>query len=1395
MDDALIGDWSADACRTVAAQLTAAHDLGTHRDAVVETMVAMHLAAYAQGERCAHLHGRAFSRSPQQLLAQIHSFGAILSAQREALEDQQRFRLVGLDRLADTVTEVEALQASLGSKRQRLEQMNAEANERLQRMVHNQQAAESQREASLALRASLQEQEADVAHQRDAVLQQLAEAEPAVLEAQAAVSNIKKPHLTEVRSMANPPAAVKSTMESVCILLGHHIDGWKSVQGILRRDDFIASVVRLDTEQALSRSTCERLRRDYLSRDEYNYDTIQHASKACGPLALWVMAQVHYAEILERVAPLRAQVASVESRASETKENAAAAAAAVAQLEESIAAYKAEYATLISEIQAMKSEMERVGQRVERSVRLLAGLEAEKARWETGRAEFDAHVQTLVGDVLLCSALIAYAGYFDQAMRETLWEEWQRMLRDGGIPHRPALSVRDMLVSADTQAAWIAHGLPSDALAMDNAVIMEHCTRYPLLIDPTGDAGTYLERRFRDEKLASASCLDAGFVKVLESALRFGTPLLLTDAEHLDPVLLPVLKQERRRTGGRVLVRVAQQDVDCAPTFRLFLTTRDANIALPPHLFCRVQMVNFTTTRKSLQSQALQRILHAERPDVEAQRTDVARAQGEFQRRLQHLERALLAALNDAQGNLLESDTIVATLETLKGEAEEVQAKAAGIEQVASHVQHVTQVYEPLAEAASAVYFVLQDMQVLQPYYQWDLGFFWALFDQVLAKAHGDAPDARLAQLHETLFQDVYRATAPSLLHEDHLVLAARLCQVKSDDTELEVLLQPALGDAPCVRRIDLDRTQHKEAWDAYSALPAPEADAAPLDEGAVRRAIAVRIVRPDRAVPAISRGLQEILGAPLLEEDAPSLASLATGTHAHTPLLLCSMPGHDASGRVEALAAAERVSCAEVALGAPEATAAADRALATAARTGQWVLVKNAHLALAWLAQLVPRLTALHPHASTRVFVTCELSTRLPPAALRHAHVLIHEPPAGVKSALVACLRMLAQRTQPAGPQERTRLYFLVSYLHAVAVERRRYVPLGWTSTYEFHDADFLAALDVVDTWTAHAAGTKAHLDPAHLPWDAVRTLLKEYVYGAKLDHAPDRAMLDALVDRLFVPAAFDDGFVLAPDDSVPLAAPDGTRVEQFVAWAQALMEPQPVEWLLLAPAAERSVAAARAQSALGRLAALHQDQRETAEAPLAEFPAAAARAAEWLGVLPVDVGHGRPEDEGLGLYVALLTQLLAPRAVARCGSLAHCPHAAPSRLRRGRRWKAHERGRSMRPVHCPGPHPGGVADVRDAARHGPRCVDRGPSCAPGTGWHTPSPCRAAPSLFRVGVPHGDAPGGGACDADESRAAAARGAARAAQRTWRLSDPRCVSFLTQTSCWTEPCTSLWALT
>ena len=36
----------------------------------------------------------------------------------------------------------------------------------------------------------------------------------------------------------------------------------------------------------------DRLRRDYLSKEDYNFEAVNRASQACGPLVKWVIAQV-----------------------------------------------------------------------------------------------------------------------------------------------------------------------------------------------------------------------------------------------------------------------------------------------------------------------------------------------------------------------------------------------------------------------------------------------------------------------------------------------------------------------------------------------------------------------------------------------------------------------------------------------------------------------------------------------------------------------------------------------------------------------------------------------------------------------------------------------------------------------------------------------------------------------------------------------------------------------------------------------------------------------------------------------------------------------------------------------------------------------------------------------
>ena len=47
---------------------------------------------------------------------------------------------------------------------------------------------------------------------------------------------------------------------------------------------------------------------------------------------------------------------------------------------------------------------------VDRSVALLKSLDGEKQRWEAGSETFKSQMSTIIGDVLLSSAFMAYAG-------------------------------------------------------------------------------------------------------------------------------------------------------------------------------------------------------------------------------------------------------------------------------------------------------------------------------------------------------------------------------------------------------------------------------------------------------------------------------------------------------------------------------------------------------------------------------------------------------------------------------------------------------------------------------------------------------------------------------------------------------------------------------------------------------------------------------------------------------------------------------------------------------------------------------------------------------------------------------------------------------------------------
>jgi dynein heavy chain 1 len=686
----------------------------------------------------------------------------------------------------------------------------------------------------------------------------LAKAEPALKEAQAAVRGIKKSQLDEIRALARPPVAVRLTMEAVCMMINPDRvkdHSWRAVRGDMRGAHFKRTVEEFESED-ITPQVRKIIKNNYIEgkfSESFNYEKVHKASHATGPLFQWIVSQIDYSEIKERIAPLRNEVEKLAEESKDLVQRHKAVEASIVQLEVSIAQYKVEYAELIKETEAIKGEMDTVMQKCTRAQTLLGSLSEERERWEAGSATFQAQLATLLGDVLLAAAFVSYIGFFDHQMREQLLHGWQAHLLLTGIAYKEDLSLVEYLSTPSQRIAWSANSLPNDVLCVENAIILNRFNRYPLVIDPSGQAIEYLKRQNASEnkRITITSFLDAAFMKQLESALRFGTCLLVQDVENVDPVLNPVLNREFQKTGGRVLVRLGAQDIDFSPSFSMYMTTRDPLFQFTPDICSRVTFVNFTVTPASLTSQCLSKVLRTECPDVDRKRGELLKLQGEYRARLRDLEEKLLEAINSVQGNILDDDTVIHTLEVLKKDAADISTKAAASQGVLVEVERTSNAYLPLAKMCSKIYFTLDRLGQISFLYQFALNFFLGLVDDVLAEG-GDRGDSNAAAergessepagvgyLAQRVFQESFTRCARGLLNQDKLLLAMRFAQIRTVGTpdEIPTLLLQSVFSGNALSAVDDDRSRAAKevsqllvaAMQTANAAAAVSAPAVPL--------------------------------------------------------------------------------------------------------------------------------------------------------------------------------------------------------------------------------------------------------------------------------------------------------------------------------------------------------------------------------------------------------------------------------------------------------------------------------------------------------------------------------------------------------------------------------------
>ena len=209
--------------------------------------------------------------------------------------------------------------------------------------------------------------------------------------------------------------------------------------------------------------------------------------------------------------------------------------------------------------------------------KLIAGLGGEAKNWEETVVVLNEQTKNVMGDVLVCAGAISYLGPFTAPYRAALTNDWLAQLKKVGIAYTPECSLAKILADPVKVRQWNIDGLPADSFSVENGIIMSITKRWPLMIDPQGQANRFLKLSQAKLQIKTVKASDSTkkIVQALEMGIRLGQPVLIENVvETLDPFLDPVLaNQTYKDPSGSLVIKLGENVIPFHNDFKFALTT------------------------------------------------------------------------------------------------------------------------------------------------------------------------------------------------------------------------------------------------------------------------------------------------------------------------------------------------------------------------------------------------------------------------------------------------------------------------------------------------------------------------------------------------------------------------------------------------------------------------------------------------------------------------------------------------------------------------------------------------------------------------------------------------------------------------------------------------------
>jgi dynein heavy chain len=209
-------------------------------------------------------------------------------------------------------------------------------------------------------------------------------------------------------------------------------DWWGASQKMmtdLGPDKLKAKLVEFDKE-SIKEATIKVIDPICDDTETFGPEAIAKVSVACEAMCMWVHAMRTYYYVSKEVEPKRLQLASASEQLAVAAGQRDAAAARLDAVTTRLAKLEADLTAAIEKKAALEEETARCSVQLDNAEKLLSGLGGEAASWEAQSKDYQAQMESVSGDVMICAALISYLGPFVATYRADLIATWKVRARE-----------------------------------------------------------------------------------------------------------------------------------------------------------------------------------------------------------------------------------------------------------------------------------------------------------------------------------------------------------------------------------------------------------------------------------------------------------------------------------------------------------------------------------------------------------------------------------------------------------------------------------------------------------------------------------------------------------------------------------------------------------------------------------------------------------------------------------------------------------------------------------------------------------------------------------------------------------------------------------------------------